>query len=88
MVITLGLVATPHIQNTLDSEGQRKNQPMQTTFAGVPRERFHSFYKEVAGKASAKIVFIGPGTVFRLNCNLLCTPCTIIVLGLSNKGIF
>ena len=67
MAIALGLVATPRVQNTLDSEGQRKNQPMQTTFAGVPRECFRSFYEEVAGKTFAKMVFMGPETVFRLN---------------------
>jgi len=27
-----------------------KNQPIQNTFSGVPKERFSSFYKEVAGK--------------------------------------
>ena len=48
--VALGLVASLHVQNSLDGEGQRKNQPIQPTFAGVPRERFCFLYKEVAGK--------------------------------------
>ena len=48
--VALGLVASPHVQNSLDGEGQRKNQPIQPTFAGAPRERFFLLYNEVAGK--------------------------------------
>ena len=48
--VALGLVASPHVQNSLDGEGQRKNQPIQPTFARVPRERFCLLYKEVEGE--------------------------------------
>ena len=32
------------------TERDSKNQPIQNTFSGLPKERFSSFYKEVAEK--------------------------------------